>query len=297
MTAAALSLSLAACGGERTQEQNLEDAASNLANLMPIPTTASTLDRSGLINAAEEAASAYATGTDDGDMQRSMSGRRFAFRMAFGCPGFPLPDAAAPSMRLKMREDGKSYEVRATFSLNAADAGFAKPSASAPATAGPDPSPVVETVEGFWIQRPWLRAEQCPKFPLQPVSPNADGEKETPKADAGGDQQLPVPIEPDRTIGIARFFTSSDSRVGAREGRDYVKIATIAEGKPPPPGIFLVVEGRLRAWPDGKVIECRDALENGKPTGGRPSCIIGTTIDRVAFERADDRAVIAEWSN
>ncbi len=297
MTAAALALTLAACGAERTQEQNLEEAASNLANLMPIPATAPTLDRSGLIDAAEEAASAFATGTDDSGLQRSMSGRRFAFRMAFGCPGYPLPDAGAPAMRLKVREDGKSYEVRATFSLDAAEAGLAKPADDAKGTPSPDALPVVEAVEGFWIQRPWLRAEQCPKYPIQPIETKRDGEPGAADAKGAIDKPTLAKIAPDRTIGLARFFTSADSRVGARAGRDYVKVATIAESTKPPPGVFLVVEGRLRAWPDGKVIECRDAMDEGRPTGGRPSCIIGTTIDRVAFERADDRSVIAEWSN
>ncbi|MEO8619093.1 MAG: hypothetical protein ABI412_07000, partial [Sphingomicrobium sp.] len=226
MTIAALALSLAACGGERTQDQNLEDAASNLANLMPIPATAPTLDRSGLIDAAEEAASAFATGTDDSGLQRSMSGRRFAFRMAFGCPGYPLPDAATPSMRLKIRDDGKSYEVRATFSLDAADAGFAKSSIPAPVTTSPDAPPAVESVEGFWIQRPWLRAEQCPKFPLQPSEPKGDEGTGVAATKKGSDGSAAM-IEPDRTVGLARFFTSADSRVGARAGRDYVKVATI----------------------------------------------------------------------
>jgi hypothetical protein len=60
---------------------------------------------------------------------------------------------------------------------------------------------------------------------------------------------------------------------------------------------LLVVEGRLAAWPGGKVIRCRDATDGGVLSGGRPPCIIGVTMDRVAFERADDRTLIAEWTN
>lgn len=297
ITAIVLVFSLAACRAERTPDQNLEEAASNLANLMPIPATAPTLDRSGLIDAAEEAASAFATGTDDSGLQRSMAGRRFAFRMAFGCPGYPLPDSAAPSMRLKVREDGKSYEVRATFSLTAADAGLARPADDATRKANSDTLPAIEAVEGFWIQRPWMRAEQCPKYPIHLDDAKVDGELSVTDTKKASDKPPVAKIAPDHSIGLARFFTTADSRVGARAGRDYVKVVTIDEGSKPPPGVFLVVEGRLRAWPDGKVIECRDAIDDGRPTGGRPSCIIGTTIDRVAFERADDRSVIAEWSN
>ena len=146
----------------------------------------------------------------------------------------------------------------------------------------------VETVEGFWIERPWLLAEQCPKeLATAPGEPTTDDAKGKDAADA------PAPLPPrEHTAGIAQYFTPADSRVGTRAGRDYVKVVTLAEGQTAPKGMMLLVEGRLRAWPDGKIIECRDSR-----TGGRPICIAGITVDRVAFERADDRTVVAEWTN
>lgn len=281
---------LSACRNDATEDDNRGDVASNLTNIMPLPETSPTIDRAALLAAIGEAASAYAAGTDDMAAQRALAGRRFAFRMAFGCNDEQAIPKDAP-LRLNIRADGKSYEARARFSIDAEEAGFAFTKAEASTAsdkAAPAAKAAVETVEGFWIERPWLLAEQCPKEPAAaPDEPTTEDAKDKDAADA------PAPLPPrEHSAGIAQYFTPADSRVGTRAGRDYVKVVTLAEGQTAPKGMMLLVEGRLRAWPDGKIIECRDSR-----TGGRPVCIAGITVDRVAFERADDRTVVAEWTN
>jgi hypothetical protein len=294
--AALIALAMAACRSEPTNEQEAGDPAANFANLMPIPATDPTLDRAALIEAVEAAASSFSIGADDGDLQRSLAGRRFAFRMVFGCPG-QAKDTTPSDMRLTVREGGRSYEVRATFSLDAAAAGFESIQAANNAATSDSLTPAVEAVEGFWIQHPWIKTEACPR-PIEPSPSLESGARDAVIAGKGtADDAEDMQGEVERSIGLARFFTSNDSRVGARAGRDYVKVVALDNGQLPPPGIFLFVEGRLRAWPDGKVIECHEPRRTGHPVASRPSCVVGVNIDRVAFERADDRSIIAEWSN
>lgn len=268
-------LALAACSDRAGDTPANDHVADNGTAALPAPEPL--LDRRGLLRALGEAASAFAAGIDDMEAQRAMVGRRFAFRLAFGCAG---DDADSP-LRLTVRPDGRSYEARARFTIGAEEATDFIPKPSDPDAVEVPAASAIEAVEGFWVERPWLLAEQCPR-PVEPVVA-------TDVPDAGR-QAAPPP--PERLAGIAQFVTPGDSRLSLRGGRDYVKVVPLAEGVTPPPGLLLLVEGRLRAWPDGKAIECRD-----NPGGGQPRCLVGVTIDRVAFERADDRALVAEWTN
>lgn len=274
-----LSLMLAGCSVDSDDGNNLEDTAANIANLMPIPETPSTLDRGGLLAAIGEATNAYAAGLDDSEAQRALAGRRFAFRMPFGCAGDGAPSDGP--LRLSVREDGKSYEARVTYSIKVDDIALVAPEAE-----DADGKPMVETVEGFWIEQPWLLAERCPVPLSQTIAASEDDEK------SESDKSAAKPLALEHSVGLASFVTPSDSRVGTRAGRDYVKVVTLKDGETPPPGMFLLIEGRLRAWPDGKAIHCRPA-----PSGNRPICIAGVSIDRVAFERTDNRTLVAEWAN
>jgi hypothetical protein len=280
------SLGLAACSGEKGDDDNLSDAAANLSNLMPIPDTPSTLGRAGVLEAIGAATSAFSAGIDDSAEQRPLAGRRFALRMPFGCPGDQA--SATDPLRLTVRDDGSRYEARAAFSIGGDDI---EDVSNANADSDGETPPPVDLVEGFWIEQPWLLTEQCA----------APRRAEAGKPGEGGDEQedsasrapsIQTAPTHEHSVGIARFVTPTDSRVGTRSGRDYVKVVTLREGETPPPGLFLLVEGRLRAWPDGKVVRCRTAT-----SGGRPVCIAGATIDRVAFERVDNGTLVAEWTN
>jgi hypothetical protein len=278
------SLALAACSGEKGDDDNLADVAANLSNLMPIPDTPSTLGRAGVLEAIGAATSAFSAGADDSAEQRALAGRRFAFRMAFGCPGDQA--SATDPLRLTVRDDGSRYEARAAFSISSDDI---EDVSDANADRNGETPPPADLVEGFWIEQPWLLTEQCPApRRADPGDAGDAGETDSP-TQAPSTQTVPTH---EHSVGIARFVTPTDSRVGTRSGRDYVKVVTLREGETPPPGLFLLVEGRLRAWPEGKVVRCRTAT-----SGGRPVCIAGATIDRVAFERVDNGTLVAEWTN
>ena len=66
----------------------------------------------------------------------------------------------------------------------------------------------------------------------------------------------------------------------------------LREGEQPSPeGYNLVLSGRLRQLPGGRVIACR--LTNPDVP---PDCILSVLFDRVWIERPETKAIVAEWS-
>lgn len=246
---------------------NVVEAVTTPPSVLPLPNPV--LDRVALLGAVAQAASAFAAGADDRSAQAKLEGRRFVMKMRFGCGG-PAAADGKEALRWRVRSD-RSLEIRATPDLSLDD----------PALAG-TPTDTVEAVEGFWIPQPWLFSERCPA----PGSPATLG------------------VPPERSVGIAQYYTDDESRVERRSGRDYVSTVSLepdaagagnaASGVNealPREGLFLSLEGRLRPWPDGKVIRCTAGA-----TGGRPSCIVSIKMDRVAFIDPSDGSEIDEWS-
>jgi hypothetical protein len=150
--------------------------------------------------------------------------------------------------------------IRATPDIDAEAAGF-----------GEEAEGAIEAVEGFWIPQPWLLTDAC-------------------AAAAGENSEAATAAPP--TVAIAHYFTAQDSRVQRRAQRSY-EIVRRAEPAivPPDNGFNLVLQGRLQAWPEGKVIRCRGS---GRDT--RPVCLISAEFDRVAFENPSNGLTIAQWS-
>ena len=59
---------------------------------------------------------------------------------------------------------------------------------------------------------------------------------------------------------------------------------------PPEGGFNLVLEGRLRPWPEAGVIRC-----SGAGGAARPVCIVSAEFDRVAFENPATGMTVAQW--
>jgi hypothetical protein len=288
--------SLSTCRAPTDERDNRSDGGEPEVQQIPDPPQSrSPLDRKALLDAVAAAASAHATGADDGAAQAGLAGRRFAIRIPIGCQS--LTDGASDrNFRISPRSDGSSFEVVATPNLSAADVGIAAGQVDAP---DPAAAKSVESVEGFWIPRPWILTARCPidrsisaAMPDDRTSDPADGGPPT-STDAVKPAQGDVAKQVDyKKVGIAQFFTASDSRVSHRSGRAYSKIEPIGEAGLPTDGLILLLEGRLRPWPSGKVIRCQGSGRNSPP-----SCVVSGLFDRVAFERPADGTVIAEWRN
>lgn len=234
-------------------------AAEKPAILAPPPA----LSRAEILAAMADAASAYAGGIAPQGAD-PLVGRSFAIRMPFGCLGPRAEKEARPGLaRWSAGAQGRTIE------LGLAPADWAKTPLMATAVT----NKVWESVEGYWIDRPWLKTEACPAAP--PSGP--------------GLTALPSP----QTMGLAAVFAPEDSRLAQRKGRPYsFTIRGSGEVLPvaPAQGYRLVLEGRVTAFPDGRAVNCRS-----EGPDQRPVCILATQLDRVAFEDGAAGTQISEW--
>lgn len=241
-----------------TKPQAVPEPAPPVVAAPPAKVVAGPVSRAELIAGGQAAASAYAAGEDRS--VPDLLGRRFRLRLAFGCGGPALDpgpaqayyqvDAAAGTVRLVARP-----AVWTDLPL---------------VRAAPTPM-ATEVVEGFWIPRPWLASEACPR--RREVAPPA----------------TPTPVEAP-TLGLAMFHTTEASRADRRGGRPYEHVIKSTGEADAPAGTYtLVLEGRIAGFPDGKAIHCWS-----ESADHRPVCLYGADIDRVAFEGSEG-TVLADW--
>lgn len=263
LSVVALAASLIVMGGCQREPASSPGPAPATETPTPVVTVAPApvLDRAGLLQAMDIAASAFATGQEVGGT--SLAGRRFVIRQAFGC-GDPAASAGE-----KTAEPGLANvswdEARQSLKLSLNPADWSKSALIA------DDAEAWEAAEGFWLARPWLRVEGCPAVQSDPSV-----------------QDQPTA----QTVGLAAVFNEGGSRTGRRNGRAYEFILR-GEGDRPPVasanGYRLVLEGRMTAFADGHAIRCRASDPNR-----RPVCVGAVQLDRVAFEDAEGK-MLSEW--
>ncbi|GGE04172.1 hypothetical protein GCM10011529_08170 [Polymorphobacter glacialis] len=189
-------------------------------------------------------------------------GRRFSIELPFGCGG---PSTADSDAAMRWRYDEKAGALR----LHVAPIAWSPGEwlAAGPVTDG-------ETIEGFWIARPWANSEACPTN--DPVA-------------ASG--VYPV-LLPGQTLAIGEFFGSEDVRQGRRDGRAYTSVLRMtADAVRGEQGFRVRLSGRIAAAPDGSLVACR------QPGGAeqRPICIVLATFDEVAIENAATGETLTIW--
>ena len=259
VTLAASLFLLGACQREDTSPSPAPapvEAETPVVTAPPVPV----LDRAAILQAMDAAASGYAAGQQAGDT--SLTGRRFVVRQSFGCAG-PTTDPAVGDGRAgwAWADGGKALKL-----TMAPGDWLASPLIA-------DGAENWEAAEGFWLTRPWMRAEGCPirRNTLATVSP---------------------PSPSPQTVGLVAVFAEDGSRMGRRNGRAY-EFTVRGEGDQPPvvptDGYRLVLEGRMAAFADGRAIRCR-----ADDPDQRPVCIGAVRLDRVAFEDGK-AAVLSEW--
>ncbi|KQY89702.1 hypothetical protein [Brevundimonas sp. Root1423] len=262
--AIAASINLAAC--QRPEPAEIASPDPEIAAPAdPKPQSSpSVLGRAELLDAVAAAASDAAGGVARRGPS-GIDGRQFRLRFAFGCHGEdpPPPDVDTDG-------DGVARWFRPAgggnlrLSLSPADWSEGDPTGPAP--------PGFDGVEGVWIPFPWMKSERCPA----PGLPMMDART--------------VKAEP--RAGLAMLRAKDGSRLGRAGTDDFTHLVRGEAGAPavaPGDGYRLVIEGRLTAWADGRVIRCR-VIRSDEP----PACVIGAAVDKVAFENAAG-ASLSEW--
>lgn len=251
----------------------------------PLQIAQPSLDRAALLEAAARAASSAALGQDDREAQRALDSGQFEVRVRFGCPNAARSAAgAAGPFRVRFEEDSRTLRLTAAPDLTLEEKWIAERAGEG-----------VEAVEGFWMYRPWLLAPGCPALaapPRQKTAVPAGEQAAAPAAQQAAEPATPVsPPRSDHRVGIAQFFTEADPRTGRRDSRAYEATVTLPEGQQPSAqGYDLVLSGRLRKFPDGRVIACHVAGLDSPP-----ECVIAAEFDRVRIERPGARELLAEW--
>jgi hypothetical protein len=262
---------VSACGGDRGEGR---EAPTVPAAQPTLPVAEAPLSRAELLLAVVRAGSAAVSGANDAADQRKLDGKRFALRLRFGC------EESGEGAR-KLRFDALKRRVELSFAPEL--------DIESPQLAGLVPDGF-EAAEGFWIRQPWLLEAACPRGTARTVPPSpaaADPAVRPPPAPSAAPTSLPE-VRPH--VGIARFFTERDSRTHRRERRAYETSESLLEGQgPSPSGYDLVIEGRLQALPDGRVIACSPQADTA------PICVISASFGQVSLERADSGKMIAEW--
>lgn len=225
----------------------------------PAPAPVTLLGRADLLEAATAAADAYARG-DDVQGAKALVGRRFALRLAFGCAG---PVADPGPAQAYFQYDPKAPSLRLV----------ARPAiwTDLPLVRAAPAAGTIDSVEGFWVPRPWLTGAGCPQ--RRDVAPPA----------------TPTPVEAP-SLGLAMFHAADASRVERRDQRAYEHVIKLGADETGAGRAFdLLLEGRIAGFADGAAIRCwAESAEH------RPTCLYAVAFDRVAFEDAGG-GVLAEW--
>lgn len=194
-----------------------------------------------------------------------LDGRQFRLRIAFGCAGEdPPPPGLEPPRDGVARWVRQASDETLRLSLSSADWRETNPVGAA--------SDGFEAIDGVWISQPWMDSEACPASGL----PVTDERAQT------------VPPR----VGLAMLRAEGGSRLGGTGSRDFSYTVRGQGGERPPApgrGYRLVIEGRLKAWSDGRVIRCRPVRSDAPPP-----CVIGTEVDSIAFDDAAGLR-LSEW--
>jgi len=276
---------LAGCQQPEPQD-NAQDAVDEPVLNLPSVPRLEPLDRAKLLAAVAQAASAHASGIDDGTAQQTLDGRQFELRIRFGCSG--------PSSELREEWLGWTYDRQAGTLRVRAKPTLAAEDELVRAVGGDD----FEAVEGFWIPRPWLLQPTCPAAAVrsEPAEVAAEAAAEAQPAEAvsssaAADSEISEPVPKWPRVGIAQFFSDTDPRTGRRSMRPYEAVKKRDSQLPVgSQGFNLVLSGRLKALPGKRVIACP-----AKGPDSPPECVVSADFDRVWIETPGTRDVIAEW--
>jgi hypothetical protein len=245
-----------------------------------IPPPARPLDRAELIDAADRAADAAASGRAFPEDLADLVGRRFVLRIPFGCGAAGVQNESTNS---SWSYDASEQTLRASVTLQTWS-----DDARVRELAGPL---AYEAAEGFWISQPWIRSGDCP---LQPGTRAAQSDQIQGDRDVGPGPPSEPTIAPAReTLGIAEFFLPGSPRAARRRGRPYTLSVKIdPENVDLSRGLRVLIEGRLLAFPGGSPFAC--SIESSDL---RPLCLIRADMTKVAISGASDERTLAEWSD
>jgi len=237
-----------------------------------------TLSRADIVAALAHA------GSNRADADPMIAGRTFEVKLPFGCDG---PDASATGAAGLARWAWSPDRASIRLTLTPDDL------TRSPLVVRPGQTPAWDSVEGYWIARPWLADDICPPTPAATAAAvEPGGQGATSNAPAVEILRPFTPPPSPQTSGMAVVRGTEASRLGRRAGEAYSFVVRSSGDRPPgaPVGGYrLILAGRISAFPDGRAIRC-----TSESPDRRPVCLAAVELDRVAFEDASG-ARLSEW--
>lgn len=234
---------------------------------IPAVKTLSAVDRSDLLAAAAAAADEVAAGNALPKSNLELTSRGFELRLPFACGDGILGKWGEWSF------DPQTRVLRATFRPQnwGEDPVFARMAAGTS----------YDAAEGFWIERPWTRAEQCPPAPAHSSGPSTVPENGT----------VPTPMAAEGALALVQYFSPDAPRTLRRGNRPYTYTAKLAvERQALPLGLRVKVVGRISGFADGQPIHCVVKTPS-KP----PICAIAVEFTQVILEDVGTGESLTEW--
>ncbi|MBB6124894.1 hypothetical protein [Sphingobium subterraneum] len=273
LSIALIALSTAGCQGgtEPTSNNSATVETPNTQAPQPLPVAAiEPVGRAELLAAAAVAADEVAAGNALPKANRELVDRTFELRLPFGCGEGMLADWGEWSI------DPKTRVLR----INAR-----------PQVLGDDPTiktlaagVIYDAAEGFWIDRPWTRSENCPASLSSETAPASPVGEATPVAAPD--------ISPMHTFALVQYFSPDAPRTLRRGSRPYSYTGKVPETETVgAKGFHLKLIGRIRAYGDGQPIHCVVTTHSGPPV-----CAAAVEFTQVVLEDADTGDSLAEWN-
>lgn len=273
LSLALIALSAAGCQGETEPASNNSASVEtpNTQTPQPLPVaTIAPVARAELLAAAAAAADEVAAGNALPKVNRQLVDRTFELRLPFGCRDGMPADWGEWSI------DPKTRVLR----INAR-----------PQVWGDDPTIktlatgiTYDAAEGFWIERPWTRSENCPASPSSETAPASPVEDAVPVA---AREDLPM-----HTFAIVQYFSPDAPRTLRRGSRPYSYTGKVPETETVGAKSYrLKLIGRIRAYGDGQPIHCVVSTHSRPPV-----CAAAAEFTQVVLEDADTGDSLAEWN-
>lgn len=237
----------------------------------PIPGIAAleSLGRAELLEAANAAADETAAGNELPKSNLKLVDRSFELVLPFGCSGGTVGNWGQWSL------DPKTNVLRVSFR---------------PQNWGNDPSFRVaaggmtyDAAEGFWIERPWTRSEQCPAVAdASPLPTTTEKPGSVPPSQAAF---------PDRqTLALVQYFSPDAPRTMRRGNRAYTYTAKTPNGTKPDRAFRARITGRIVGFRDGQPVHCVTRAPSQPPL-----CMAAVEFTKVILEDAPTGASLADW--
>ena len=245
-----------------------------IAQTRAAPTTAakalSVLGRADILAAAVAAADDVAAGNPLPQANLELVNRSFELRLPIVCGngetgawGSWRVDPSTNVLRVSFSR--QNWEAQPLFAQLAKDLAY-------------------ETAEGFWIERPWTRSEQCPPALANVARPDKTASHEATPAPAAE----PAPEE---RLAIVQFFSSDAPRMLRRGKRPYAYTAKLPKDAQATDRAFRIkIEGRITGYADGQPVHCV-ITQAARP----PVCAVAVEFDKVVLEDAKTGENLAEW--